>query len=232
MGQCEGECRAVCQPPRAMGAARRFGGEFFAHTPFPQFSGTYRVPLPLFPYRRSQPASGPLLKTFQHRRSFAFPEIADPSPKIPGQFIGHPFDAYASGPARDFSHPLFEPLHRFRRDPPLWCRRIRKAESEKLPRPWPRHCTLLQVHPEFERCADESRDALHHPFPGPPAAHVDITVSSPGESHPEALSEPYLNLSAHTAPAMEPRRTPICHCANSFESRREMRAIQCVARRK
>ena len=35
-------------------------------------------------------------------------------------------------------------------------------------------------------------------------------VSSPGESHPEALSEPYLNLSAHTAPAREPRRTFIC----------------------
>src|SRR6266508_2746509 len=41
-----------------------------------------------------------------------------------------------------------------------------------------------------------------------PAMHD--RVSSPGEFHPEALSEPYLNLSAHTAPAMEPRRTPIC----------------------
>jgi hypothetical protein len=42
------------------------------------------------------------------------------------------------------------------------------------------------------------------------SAAVNGVVSSPGESHPEALSEPYLNLSAHTAPAMEPRRTPIC----------------------
>jgi hypothetical protein len=31
---------------------------------------------------------------------------------------------------------------------------------------------------------------------------------------------------------MEPRRTPICQCANSFESRREMRATQCVALRR
>src|SRR5258708_31858324 len=31
-------------------------------------------------------------------------------------------------------------------------------------------------------------------------ATEDHKVSSPGESHPEALSEPYLNLSAHTAP--------------------------------
>ena len=35
-------------------------------------------------------------------------------------------------------------------------------------------------------------------------------VSSAGDSHPRALSEPYVNLSAHTAPAAEPRRAPIC----------------------
>ena len=57
-------------------------------------------------------------------------------------------------------------------------------------------------------------------------------VSSPGEFHPKAPSEPYVNLSAHTAPAMEPRRTPICQCANNPGSLREIRAIQCVARRK
>ena len=37
-----------------------------------------------------------------------------------------------------------------------------------------------------------------------------VEVSSAGEFQPDALSEPYVNLSAHTAPAMEPRRTPIC----------------------
>ncbi len=41
-------------------------------------------------------------------------------------------------------------------------------------------------------------------------SQADIEVSSPGELHPEALSELYMNLSAHTAPTMEPRRTPIC----------------------
>src|SRR5579863_8375353 len=61
----------------------------------------------------------------------------------------------------------------------------------------------------------------------PSAQHHE--VSSPGEFHPEALSEPYLNLSAHTAPAMEPRRTPICQCAHNFGSRLEIRATQCVA---
>jgi hypothetical protein len=57
-------------------------------------------------------------------------------------------------------------------------------------------------------------------------------VSSPGESHPEALIEPCLSLSTHTAPVIEPRRTPICQCAHSFGSRLEIRATQCVALRK
>jgi hypothetical protein len=40
--------------------------------------------------------------------------------------------------------------------------------------------------------------------------HKNYTVSRPGESHPEALAELYVSLSTHTAPIMEPRRTPIC----------------------
>jgi xylulose-5-phosphate/fructose-6-phosphate phosphoketolase len=38
----------------------------------------------------------------------------------------------------------------------------------------------------------------------------DLKVSSPRESHPEALAELYVSLATHTAPIMEPRRTPIC----------------------
>src|SRR6476620_5566668 len=63
------------------------------------------------------------------------------------------------------------------------------------------------------------------------AATENHAVSRPGDAHPEPLSEPYLNLSAHTAPAMEPRRTPICQCAHNFGSRLEIRATQCVALR-
>jgi hypothetical protein len=57
-------------------------------------------------------------------------------------------------------------------------------------------------------------------------------VSRPGESHPEALAELYVSLSTHTAPITEPCRTPICQWANSCGSRREMRAIHRVARRR
>jgi hypothetical protein len=62
--------------------------------------------------------------------------------------------------------------------------------------------------------------------------NLDVKVSRPGGSHPEPLAEPYVNVSAHTAPAMEPRRTPICQCAHNFGSRLEIRATQCVALRK
>ena len=89
---------------------------------------------------------------------------------------------------------------------------IRMQFQSKLPQPFPE---VLQETVGFRlRLEPEDR------------------VSSAGESHPDALSEPYLNVSAHTAPARAPRRTPICQCANSLGSRREMRATQCVALRK
>src|SRR3954454_21319628 len=83
---------------------------------------------------------------------------------------------------------------------------------------------------------NELRQPLLESFPEPFDIHsafeADDQVSSAGGSHPDALSEPYVTLAAHTAPAMEPRRTPICQCAHGFESRRAIRATQCVALRR
>ena len=50
----------------------------------------------------------------------------------------------------------------------------RETEAQKLPLPWPRHRALLLVHLELELRRDESRDALHHSLPRPPAANVDV----------------------------------------------------------
>jgi hypothetical protein len=55
-------------------------------------------------------------------------------------------------------------------------------------------------------------------------------VSGPGESHPEALSEPYVSVSAHTAPTIEPLRTSR-QCANNAGARRDIRATHWCARR-
>ena len=43
-----------------------------------------------------------------------------------------------------------------------------------------------------------------------PVLKTHHKVSRLGELHPEALAELYVSLSTHTAPIMEPRRTPIC----------------------
>jgi hypothetical protein len=92
-----------------------------------------------------------------------------------------------------------------------------------FPMPETLKCSV-HIHATIHRFAKRARSY--------PVLESQDEVSSPGEFRPEALSEPYLNLSAHTAPAMEPCRTPICQCAHNFGSRREIRATQCVALRK
>ncbi len=65
---------------------------------------------------------------------------------------------------------------------------------------------------------------LKEPLPPPEAIYQDHQVSSPGESHPQALSEPDMNLSAHPAPIIQPTaksppanaRTGVVHDERSF----------------
>ena len=131
------------------------------------------------------------------------------------------------------------------RDDALWIVQSRplanadagRAKARSLPKTEPKLAGGRTVYPGRTSGPAFLVDEIRNIGEAPAGAVVFIRkpspeVSRPGESHPEPLSEPYLNLSAHTAPAMEPRRTPICQCANSFESRREMRATQCVALRR
>ena len=70
--------------------------------------------------------------------------------------------------------------------------------------------------PRLDRMQGQTRlrGPLPHLLQGPfgfrLAPAQDHKVSSARESHPHALAEPYVNVSAHTAPTVEPRRTPIC----------------------
>ena len=58
---------------------------------------------------------------------------------------------------------------------------------------------------EFQPTISQSRsDGLPHFLGLPFCAAVGNEVSSPGESHPEALSELYVSLSTHTAPIKKP----------------------------
>src|SRR5215471_13334279 len=58
-------------------------------------------------------------------------------------------------------------------------------------------------------------------------------VSRPGEFHPQALAEPYVNVSAHTAPSIRPpgRWPNRCQWANNLGSRPATSTSQCAARR-
>src|SRR5262249_55554744 len=176
IGQRNLKGRAIRQPPRTVSAARRLGGEFFAHSPLPQFGESHRSPIPLLPQHRPHPAPGPRLKPLQHRGCLTLAEIADPAAKITAQLLGHLLHVHAPRPSRHFPDFRFEPEHRFRRNPPLWFPIRRETEAQKLPLPWPRHRTLLLVYLELELRRDESCDAPHHSLPGPPAANVHVTV--------------------------------------------------------
>jgi hypothetical protein len=70
-------------------------------------------------------------------------------------------------PSRDLSNSLLEPIHRLRSNHALDLRASRKAEPKKLPLPRSRHRAPRLIH--LELFGDESRDALHHPLPHPPA---------------------------------------------------------------
>ena len=65
-------------------------------------------------------------------------------------------------------------------------------------------------------------------------ATEDDEVSRPGELHPQALAEPYVNVSAHTAPSIRPpgRRPSWYQWANSLGSRPATPTSQCAARRR
>lgn len=68
----------------------------------------------------------------------------------------------------------------------------------------PRRQFLLLVDLQPELLLDEPANAAHHSLGRLLAAYKDVAVSSPGESHPQALSEPDVNLSAHPAPIIQP----------------------------
>src|SRR5437870_1610480 len=63
--------------------------------------------------------------------------------------------------------------------------------------------------------------------------NAENEVSRPGESHPQALAEPYVNVSAHTAPSIRPpgRKPNKYQWANSLGSRPATSTSQCAARR-
>ncbi len=199
-------------------------------TEFLQETGHGLAPFALFETIAAQLPPNPLVHALEFKPACRKAVAGEPSNQKQVEFDDHLHEANAPVSTGNLPDLLLRASYAPGRDPELTVQQ--QPMAEELAFPNRSDGALFTVHPELEFVLQKPSHRFHHPLPRRQRPHVDIAVSSPGESHPEALSEPYLNLSAHTAPAVEPRRTPICQCANNFESRREMRAIQCVARRK
>src|SRR5437899_831464 len=165
-------------PPRAMGTARRCGGEIVSNTSLAKLRKPSRAPLPLHPEHRPQSASEPLVKIVQHRGCLAEAEVAAPSTQVSSALLHSLLHADSSCPTRQFSNPLFEPQDRFWRNAPSRFLAAREAEPKKLPVLRLSHRTLCLIHLELELRGEVPSDALHHSLPGSLAAHVDVASSS------------------------------------------------------
>ena len=54
-------------------------------------------------------------------------------------------------------------------------------------------------------CSQSTVSKVHQSMSGDGWVN-SVMVSSPGEFHPEALAEPYVNVSVHTAPIIQPEK--------------------------
>src|ERR1017187_6147854 len=192
--------------------------------------------LPPSPVVPSQPEAfpdmpaDPSLNVAQRMPRLGQSEVPPPAAYVSPPVVSQLFTATTLVAAPHLPHLRFESLQALRRysDPLLAI----QSKTQELAFPNPPRSALGGIHLQSQMLLDPALYRGQRPLRRRLTAYVDIAVSRPGESHPEPLSEPYLNLSAHTAPAMEPRRTQICQCAHNFGSRLEIRATQCVALRK
>src|SRR6266481_8693508 len=135
--------------------------------------------LPLLPGDGAQPPPDPLVQTPQLRRQFTEPKISPPADQIACEVFGNGVQRVSAVAPGQIADPLLEPVQRRRRDPPLRHGSDREAEAQELPVRRLIHCALDCIHPELEPAGEEGRDARHHPFARPAAAHINIAVVGP-----------------------------------------------------
>ena len=76
------------------------------------------------------------------------------------------------------------------------------TQKDSFPRAINRAFALIDR--ELEPFRQECGDRGHDPFAAGFGGNVDVASSSARESHPHALTEPDVNLSAHPAPIAQP----------------------------
>ena len=77
--------------------------------------------------------------------------------------------------------------------------RFHEREAEELELLARHHAALLLVHHQAKRVGQVAGNRCHDPLGSSWRLRKDRTPSSPGKSHPQALTEPDVSLSAHPA---------------------------------
>ena len=95
------------------------------------------------------------------------------------------------GQLLDFLHGSFHRLSGYH-----YCS-IYDRQTQKFDFPGVSNLALVSVDFQLEFPFNKFTDTAHYPFRCLRRPDKDIAVSSPGEFHPQALSEPGVNLSAH-----------------------------------
>src|SRR4051812_29572988 len=155
--------------------------------------------LPLSPDIHAQSATDPGVEVVQHDRRLAEAEVASPADQVSRQGRDQLRHTDTERPTRQFPDPLLELLQGLRGNLPGGLGVVRDRESQELSLPTSSHRALRFVDLELKSGRQEATDACHDALPRPAAAHVDVASSSPGEFHPQALTEPDGSLSAHPA---------------------------------
>src|SRR5215207_31315 len=132
---------------------------------------------PLLPGDGAQPPPGPpLVEVAQHRWRLAEAEVAVPSNKIDGQFLGDLRQARPARAPRQFLNPALEAGDGLRRDAPAQLSPACEAEAQELADARLGDRALRLVDLELETLGKERLDARHHPFASPLTAYIDVAV--------------------------------------------------------
>ena len=80
---------------------------------------------------------------------------------------------------------------------------VRERVAQELTLSRMSHATLGTIYHQTETLLQEALHRIEYSFARPLAANINVASSSPGELHPQALTEPDVNLSAHPAPIVQ-----------------------------
>src|SRR4051794_6403662 len=102
-------------------------------------------------------------------------EVAAPPDQVWRQLFDHPRQTDPPGPAGDVPDPRLECGEGFWRDAPL-APVIRDAEPQELALLRTRHRAFRLIDLQPQLASQEPAHRGHHPFPGAPAANIDVAV--------------------------------------------------------